>query len=220
VCAYPDKAGLGTECAIDDDCQMGLLCAPGEDGAKKCINPQEPYPGTLGAPCGNGFPSCGEHLICKSASINTPPICLAELGKSGCKDVFSQTALTGFFKKAGVLSMHYLCDVELVCKTDERFNGACLSDYGFLKTRKINTGADTRDIQNEIRRALSVFLSFLAIIGICMAVYGGILWATAGGNDEQVGKARKILISAAIGLIIIVVAWTLISFVFYVQGSI
>jgi len=220
VCALPDKGGLGKLCALDDDCQIGLMCISGEDGAKHCSNTSEPYPGTLGAPCGSEFPLCGEQLICKNPSLNAPPICLALLGKSGCKDVFAHAQLGEFFKKAGVLSMHYLCDVELVCKTDERFNGACLSDYGFLKTRKINTGADTQDIQNEIRRALNIFLSFLAIAGILIIVYGGILWATAAGNDEQVEKARKILISAVIGLIIVGVAWTLVSFVFHVQGSI
>lgn len=49
---------------------------------------------------------------------------------------------------------------------------------------------------------------FLGIIFIILTIYGGYLWMTARGNEEQVTKARKIVIDGVIGLIIIILAWT------------
>lgn len=56
----------------------------------------------------------------------------------------------------------------------------------------------------------------LALIGtLCtgLFVYAGYLWMTAGGNDDQVTKAKNILFSAIIGLIIVLMAYSVTSFV-------
>jgi len=50
---------------------------------------------------------------------------------------------------------------------------------------------------------ISAFLSFLGIIFVILVIYGGYLWMTARGNEEQVNKAKDTLQKAIIGLIII-----------------
>jgi len=49
-----------------------------------------------------------------------------------------------------------------------------------------------------------------------MFVYGGLLWMTSGGSNEQVKKGRDILIWATVGLVIIFSAYGLVRFV--IQG--
>lgn len=63
--------------------------------------------------------------------------------------------------------------------------------------------------ENKIRLAtimggvVNAFLSLLGIIFMVYTVYGGYLWMTAGGSEEQVTKARAIIRNGIIGLIII-----------------
>ena len=50
-------------------------------------------------------------------------------------------------------------------------------------------------------------LGILALIAVIMILVGGFKWMTAGGNEEKVEGARKLLIAAVIGLVIILAAW-------------
>jgi len=56
---------------------------------------------------------------------------------------------------------------------------------------------------------------------VCLILYGGFKWMTAGGNEEQVGEAKKIIISGVIGLIIILSAYAIANFVVgaIIQGT-
>ncbi len=56
---------------------------------------------------------------------------------------------------------------------------------------------------------ISAVLGFLGVIFIVLMVYGGILWMTAGGNDEKVGKAKNIIRNAAIGLVVVLISYSL-----------
>ncbi|MFH0818518.1 MAG: pilin [Patescibacteria group bacterium] len=50
-------------------------------------------------------------------------------------------------------------------------------------------------------------LGLLALVAVIMILIGGFMWMTAGGNEEKVEKAKKLLIAAIIGLVIILAAW-------------
>lgn len=43
----------------------------------------------------------------------------------------------------------------------------------------------------------------------CLAVYAGVLWMTAQGDSKKVDKAKDILVSATVGMVIIVSAYVL-----------
>lgn len=62
----------------------------------------------------------------------------------------------------------------------------------------------TKDVRLVIASAIKVFLGFMGIIFLVLIVYGGILWMTATGKDDQVNKAKSLLVSGIIGLIIVV----------------
>ncbi len=62
---------------------------------------------------------------------------------------------------------------------------------------------------------IKAFLSLLGVIFVILIIYGGYLWMTARGNDEQVKKAGDNIRNAVIGLIIIVAAYAITWFVLY-----
>jgi len=62
-------------------------------------------------------------------------------------------------------------------------------------------------------KVISAFLGLLGIILLILILYGGFLWMTAGGNEEKIGKAKKILANAVIGLIIVIMAYGISYFV-------
>ncbi|MDP2684453.1 MAG: hypothetical protein Q8P20_05350 [bacterium] len=76
-----------------------------------------------------------------------------------------------------------------------------------------------QDLRTTIASIINVALSLLGIIALVIVLYGGFKWMTAGGNDEQVGEARKIIVAGIIGLAIILSAFAISSFVLNKLGS-
>lgn len=60
---------------------------------------------------------------------------------------------------------------------------------------------------------INYILGFLGLIAVIFLIYAGILMVTAGGNDDQIGKARKIITYAVIGIVIILLSFTIVTFV-------
>jgi len=60
---------------------------------------------------------------------------------------------------------------------------------------------------------IKLLLSFLGVIFIILIIYAGFLWMTSAGNEEKVGQAKKIMVSAVVGLAIIFAAYALTYFV-------
>ena len=71
----------------------------------------------------------------------------------------------------------------------------------------------TADIQTVAGTIIQVVLGLLGLIALLIVLYGGFMWMTSGGNEEKVAKAKKILISGVIGLIIILTAYVITSFI-------
>jgi hypothetical protein len=79
-------------------------------------------------------------------------------------------------------------------------------------------GLPTDDIRLVVARIIRVALGLLGIIMVVLIMYGGYLWMTAGGNGDQVDKAKKVLTNAAIGLAIILSAYAIVAFVMRLFG--
>lgn len=57
-------------------------------------------------------------------------------------------------------------------------------------------------------------LGFLGVIFLVLILYGGFLWMTSAGKEEQITKAKKIIANSAVGLFIIVVSYALTTWIF------
>lgn len=73
--------------------------------------------------------------------------------------------------------------------------------------------ANFTPLPDLIGKIIYIILSFLGIIFVVLTVYAGFLWMTAGGNEETVKKAKKWLENAVIGIVIILAAYAITSFV-------
>lgn len=73
-------------------------------------------------------------------------------------------------------------------------------------------GMDT-DIEHLVTNIIQIFLGFLGFIALVIIIYGGFIWMTSGGNQEKISKAKGILKSAIIGLIIILLSYIIVSFI-------
>jgi len=60
---------------------------------------------------------------------------------------------------------------------------------------------------------IAAVLTMVGIIFLALMVYAGILWMTARGKDDQVERAREIIIASVIGLFIVVSAYAITAFV-------
>lgn len=85
-------------------------------------------------------------------------------------------------------------------------------DLGLGQIRQ-NAGFGKKTIYETIGTIIRVALTTLGIIAIILVIYGGFKWMTAGGSEENVGDAKKILYSGAIGLVIILSAYALTNFI-------
>ncbi|MDO8499295.1 MAG: FG-GAP-like repeat-containing protein [bacterium] len=74
-------------------------------------------------------------------------------------------------------------------------------------------GLPATDIRLVIARIIRAALGLLGIVAVALIIYAGFMWMTAGGDDEKVGTAKKILINAVIGLAIILTSYAIVSFV-------
>lgn len=67
-------------------------------------------------------------------------------------------------------------------------------------------------LQTKTGLIISVVLSFVGALFLVLMIYAGILWMTAQGNDQQVTKAKGLLINAVVGMIIVFSAYALTTF--------
>lgn len=75
------------------------------------------------------------------------------------------------------------------------------------------TGLGQGDLNDTIGALIRAALGFLGVIAVVIVLFGGFKWMTAGGNEEKVGEAKKLIIAGIIGLAIILSAYAIASFV-------
>jgi hypothetical protein len=69
------------------------------------------------------------------------------------------------------------------------------------------------DIMTMVGSAINVVLSIVGVLLLGYLIYAGFLWMTAGGNEDNVKKAKDIIKNCVIGLIILAVAFAGTTFV-------
>lgn len=74
-------------------------------------------------------------------------------------------------------------------------------------------GMNTADLESTVIKIIQWVLGFLGLIAVIMILIGGFYWMTAGGNEEKVASAKKIISAAVIGLIVVLLAWAIVTFV-------
>ena len=74
-------------------------------------------------------------------------------------------------------------------------------------------GLGSTDLKQLIINIIRWALGMVTLAAVGYMIYGGILWMTSRGNEKQVEKAKQVILQAAIGLVIILLAWAIVFFV-------
>lgn len=69
------------------------------------------------------------------------------------------------------------------------------------------------DLKETVVNIITFVLGLLGLIAVIMILYGGFIWLTAGGNEDKVDSAKKIISAAAVGLVVILISWAIVQFV-------
>lgn len=75
------------------------------------------------------------------------------------------------------------------------------------------------DLGTNISTVLNYFLGLLGLVATAFLIYAGVLMVTAGGNEEQVTKARKIIVYAVVGIIIVILSYSIVNFATGIFGN-
>ena len=95
-----------------------------------------------------------------------------------------------------------------VLTNDEMFGGD-ITGEDFANTSGLGSG----DLPSTIASIIRVALGFLGIVAVVIILLGGFKWMTAGGNDDKVKDAKKLMVAGVIGLVIVLSAFAIASFV-------
>lgn len=86
---------------------------------------------------------------------------------------------------------------------------ALAANVGFQGDENI-TGTNQIDARDYTVTLIRFILSFLGLIAVGYTIYGGFLYVTSGGEDDGPGKAKKIIINAIIGIVIIFASFVIV----------
>lgn len=67
----------------------------------------------------------------------------------------------------------------------------------------------TRDVREVVALIIKAALGIIGTLFLGYAIFGGYMIMTAAGNDEKVGKGKKTLITAVIGVAVVLCAYAI-----------
>lgn len=148
--------------------------------------------------CNDAYNLCRSTMEAKCSKLTGEPkkVC-DETEMATCDDNLTkcETAAAGAAKNAG--------------------GGGNVGDkYGLKQTA---TEAQLPNIDKDLPAIVGIMIAALlglvATVFFALMVYGGFLWMTAAGNGEQVGQAKKLIMNAVLGIIVISAAYAITNFV-------
>ncbi len=83
----------------------------------------------------------------------------------------------------------------------------------FKSQTAAKTNFGTSFLASYAGRIIGVVLSFVGVIFLGLMIYAGLMWMLAEGNEQEVTKAKDLITSAIIGLIIVFAAYALTAFI-------
>lgn len=75
-----------------------------------------------------------------------------------------------------------------------------------------NPGFAFTDFEAFVNFLVRALMYFAGVVLLIVLIYGGFLYMTSGGNEEQSNKAKTLIRDAVIGIIVVALSWALTSF--------
>lgn len=64
-------------------------------------------------------------------------------------------------------------------------------------------------LTERIGKILNISTTFLGVVFLGLMIYAGFIWMMARGNEQEVAKAKNIIIYAVIGLVVVLAAYAI-----------
>ncbi len=101
-----------------------------------------------------------------------------------------------------------------VAAQDDVLGGSSVSEDPFGKDYAEGIGLQANRTPQEIAASvIQVIMTFLGIVAVVVILLGGFKWMTAAGSEDKVDEAKKLIRAGIIGLVIIIAAWAIASWV-------
>lgn len=116
------------------------------------------------------------------------------------------------------MRLHKLAKIALVLGTVTTLATPVVSHATVITSFSIESigsslGLGEADLRTTAMNVIRLLLALMTLIAVTLIIYGGFVWLTSAGNEENVEKAKRIISAAVIGLIIILLAWAIVIFV-------
>jgi hypothetical protein len=82
---------------------------------------------------------------------------------------------------------------------------------GYVENTGLEAPAEP-DVRVLIANIVRYVLTFVGLIAVIFIIYAGFLWMTSNGDPAKVDRARKTLLNAASGLIVVILSFALVTF--------
>ena len=95
-------------------------------------------------------------------------------------------------------------------------DATALTTANLLNTATIGESGlstSTTNLKTMIMKVIGIVLGFLGIIAVIIVIIGGFKWMTSGGAEDKTKAARDLIVSGMIGLVIVLIAYTIVHFV-------
>lgn len=103
--------------------------------------------------------------------------------------------------------------VPVLADTNGQLFDPCKTNAKTAKSPICQPPTTTNPINEKIKVAAAIVAIATGLAAVIFIILGGITMITSGGNAENVANARKRIIYAVVGLVIVGLAYTIISFV-------
>lgn len=120
-----------------------------------------------------------------------------------------------FLKILAAIFLVFIFPILTYAQTDQGVGFDPYETFGESETLEEETGLGNAEPTIVASRIINVALGILGLFTLLLFLYGGYIWMNARGNEEEVTKAKKILIGAVIGLVIILASYGIANYVFY-----
>lgn len=98
--------------------------------------------------------------------------------------------------------------------------GLQAQSYDFSENSGLNSTSQEAGFNQEkkspemiVQPIITAILSLIGVLFLGLAIFGGIRWMTAQGNEKRLSEAHSILTNAVIGLIVVAAAYAISYFV-------
>ncbi len=84
---------------------------------------------------------------------------------------------------------------------------------------KISDSISKDGFAETLLSMVNYFTGFLGFLATLAFIYAGVLWILSGGNDESITKAKKIMTYSALGIVVVLLSFSIVSFITNSAGT-